>query len=227
MPSAEEAAAAVAAKMIAGSDEAPEGESSEDAAATESQDAVLPDLEVELPEDLIRELDEPEFVEEETPDEDEPDFEDYGEGDADPAVLKRLRQAEKKAEYYENLRAEDSKRKWKDEAKKFFPLSEYALDDIQATSRRGYLKQAQAAHQSVLPHLKPYIEQMQTTLESEKEKARAEAREEAEKAWGRPATGDNAASDAEAHREQVEKARRRPGGELSDVIRAMMFPKKS
>lgn len=223
---AEEAAAAAAAQIL----EAERAEGQESSASSEEtaaegtpQDAEqAPSLDPELPEGLAEELDEPDLDEDEDPAGLDEDYEGYSE--ADQEIVKRLHAAEKKAAYYEDLRLKDSKKLWTAEAKKFFPLSEFALPSIEATSRRAFLKQARAAHETVKPLVKRYLDAAHTSMESEREQMRSEEREKAAKSWGRPSVGSEVPANAAEDVRQIERARAR--GDLSDVIRAMVFPKK-
>lgn len=134
---------------------------------------------VEIPPELAALLAEPEIDELE---DDPPAYEppvsaapDDGEY-VDPEVAelrKRAEAAEKKAAHYEKLRLDASKKTWAAEAKEFFPLSN--PDDISATSRRDFLRQAKSRHDS----LKPTVEAF---LAAEREKLQAQAAA----MWGRP-----------------------------------------
>lgn len=212
-----EAAAAAAAQMI----EAERAEAEPEVPSSEEEQPGLPNIDAEIPEDLAVELDAPE--EDEPADEPFQFTEDYeGYDPQDQEILKRLAAAEKKAAYYEKLRVQEAQKSWKQEAREHFPYSEYALESITATSRRAFLRQARAAQDAVKPMIKQDQEARQAQLEKEREQVRLEEREAAARAWGRPSSGNEAP--AEAHEAQVQRARER--GDLGDIVRAMVFPKK-
>ena len=230
MPSSEEAAATLAATMLEGNEEESTEEETPSGEGTETTETVeeveMPDFNIELPADLTAELEE--YDDEESVDEDE-EFaalqEQYGEDN--PDLLKRLRSAEKRAEHYEKLRVQDSKAKWQDEAKKFFPLSEPFLNQIEQTSRRGYLKTAKNIHDQMRPIVEEKVlKPARDAIEKAKSDATTEAKAEAREAWGQPVRDDGSVTSEVRVTQDVVNARRRRG-ELSDVIRGMIFPKEN
>lgn len=170
-------------------------------------------LEPELPEDLNEELTAPDFdqqAEDEIneqrytqPEPEETRFEDVSYemvspedtwDEMDSEVLEERKKriaAEKKAAYFENLRIKSDQRRWADEARKYFPLAGSALDagNINARSRKEFLRKAKRAHETVLPYIKEAIDQRDKTLDADRRKVREETREEMVKAWGRATTG--------------------------------------
>lgn len=217
MPNAEEAAAAAAAKIVAG-DEAPEGESSEKTVAETQETVELPSFEVEVPEELEEELELEDDELEVRLTASQEEFEDYGEDDLDPEVRARLVAAEKKAAFYEKKAAERQVEKAEEEARKFFPLSEPFLSEIEATSRRGFLRQAKAIHQKMLPIARQMKEQFESAIETERERVKEETKKDLEKAWGRAVPNDPA-----PQVQSPAQGRPRRRGELSDTIREMLF----
>lgn len=200
---------------------------SEEVAAqgTETQEEELPQFEIELPEDLLQELEEDDFEETSVTEELEQD-EDYQMLDEQSKrLLARALAAEKRAEHYEKLRLNEAKKNWSEEAKKFFPLAEPFLNDIQATSRKGFLREAKARHEAVLPLVKPLLERKEAETKAEREKVREEEKQAAKERWG--SAPENQGQPAEASITQEELARNRSKGDLAGTLRAMMFPTKN
>lgn len=155
----------------------------------EQEEVELPDLDPKLPEDLAEELDMPEWDEDDSPPqaEVEEDDEEYDDDDPQVQALKaRLKKAERKAQWAEQQRMEARKGKWQEEAKKYFPLSEYALSDISATSRRGFLREARAAHDAIKPVAMEIAKRYAEAHGAAKQAAIEEGKEHAKEAWGKP-----------------------------------------
>ena len=207
-------------------DEAPEqGEQPEEAVApvaeaqeTEVEAAV--DLDPELPEELANFLDEPDFdptdeeVEAVVVDEQNEEVEEWQE-ELDPEVAKlkkELARERKKREHAESLRLKSERSKWEKEAERYFPLAD--LTAVNATSRRGFLREAKKAHDTAKPRVMGY-------LEAERKRIQEEARSHAQQAWGKPMAGPGAPpSDAKAKQDDIEKAR--STGSLQRVIKTML-----
>lgn len=200
-------------------------------------------LEPEIPEDIKEELEAPDFeqmAQDELDDqryaaapESEPShrYEDIsynmvqGEDDweeLDQDVLeerKRRIAAEKKAEYYENLRLRSEQKRWAAEARKYFPLSGSALDSghIKAKSRKDFLRQAKKAHETVLPYIKDAMAERDRVLEDEKRQVREETKAEFIRAWGRATTGPSGyPARADDYAEELADSRRK--GDLARSI---------
>jgi len=246
MPEASETAVAVAADMLGelvekmpleGDDplraeladsrpepvEAPTEASGQEAAVAqedEQETVELPTFEVELPEDLEAELDAPDF-EAEAEAEVIDDGEEYVEGyEVDSEERRKRIAAEKKAAWLEGRLAETNRSKWEAEAKKYFPLSEHALANIKADSRRAFLREARTAHQAVLPYVKPLVDKLAEAEAAVKAQAKADGRQEAQAAWGTPTSGPGSAPvAASARNEELDAARR--SGNLAKVIGIM------
>lgn len=216
MPTSEEAAVAAAAGE---SVEAQETESGTETETTETEEFVFPSFEIELPAELAAELEEEDADDSVTADDIAALSEQYPE--TEEGVLQELAKARKRTKHLEDLRVKEAKKNWSEEAKKFFPLSEPFLDEIQATSRRGYLRTAKNVHERMAPLveekvLKPARESIAKT----KTEVEVEAKEEVKKSWGEPVVNDkNEEVPGGAEREQ----RRQRRGELSDTIRGMIF----
>jgi hypothetical protein len=166
------------------------------------EEAGMPDFEAEAEAQLLNEeIAEPE----------ETEGEDFGwpEETGSSEDRKRAIIAEKKAAYYEKLSADRERKKWKDEAKKAFPHSLHALDKIQAKSRRGFLREAKAAHESVVGYVTEATKQRVAELEAERELAKAEAEAKVADAWGTPTAGPSSPSTGPTHEfdEMYRKAR--------------------
>lgn len=231
MASAYEAAAAAAARMLAPqeSDEAPEDapvSSEEPAAEVEetTHDAGSFSFGEELPDDLLAELDldeddldMPSDVEED--DDDDEDFE------VDSKLKRELAKARREAEHYKQLRIKSARPKWEEEAKKYFPLSETVLSNIEADSRRAFLRKAREAHETVKPFVERHLASITQAAEAERERIREEERERAREQWGvTEVDAPQPPSEAE-QQARIERARRT--GDLADTIKAMVFPPRS
>jgi hypothetical protein len=153
----------------------------------------LPNLDPTLPEDLAEELEMPDWDEDEGEAEEREEEDEEWDGEEDDprvqALKARLAKAEKKAAWAERKRAESQRAKWEAEAEKYFPLSKHALGDIQATSRRGFLREAKRQHEIVRPHVQVFVEELKKKQDAAVESAKAAALEEAKRAWGRPTVG--------------------------------------
>jgi hypothetical protein len=193
---------------------------------TEVAEAPSFEYEPEVPEDILAELNEAEIDEEvereiaaRTPEEDE-----YGVAEDEESVRERVK-LQKRNEYLEKELAKTKSTSWKEEAKKYFPLSEHALDDIKATSRRSFLKQAKAQHEAILPHVQKVLADAKSFVDAEKAAGRADGKAAAAAAFGQPLSGpdineiDQAAAEATitAAREDARKS-----GSLTNLFRTMI-----
>lgn len=198
---AEDAAMAAAAVLIDDveqDDAAPVDETGEQAAAdTDTTDTEGAAVDFELPNfeadtSGLDFLDEPDF--EEPEDEaagyvdpgDEPDENEY----EDPATAKLrsdLAKAQRQLKWEHDRRVNASTAEWRKEAARRFPLAD--VDEINADSRRSFMRAAHAQHVKLEQKLEPY----KTALDKLRVQAVAEetgaAREKAEKAWGKPSAG--------------------------------------
>lgn len=203
-------------------DEITAGDGTDEAAVAPSDEIEFPTFDVHVPAELLAELDEDDTDVSIDDDELAALSEQYGE-DNDNELLKRLAAAEKRAKHLESLRVKEAKKNWAEDAKKFFPLAEPFLDEINATSKRGFLRTARQLHD----RMKPLIEEKvlapaRAAREAELAAAREEAKGKARDAWGTPIEEDD------THVAPVivqQEDRRRKRGEFSDVIRHMMFDK--
>jgi hypothetical protein len=212
--------------MVAESVEADPEDLSGDEPVAEGEDAPeeteleFPTFEVEVPEELLEELSLEELELDDLEEVVEDDEEDEYLSEADARLKKELAAAKKERDYYKSLRTKDARKNWVEEAKKFFPLSGPVLGEIQADSRRSFLRQAKAAHETVLPFVKDVQDRAKEQLVAAKEKAREEAKAEAAKAWGKPTVGNEVVPDLEERTERLERARQ--NRDLTGAIKAMM-----
>jgi hypothetical protein len=216
MPTSEEAAAAAAAEALG-----TEAEETQSGSEETNDEVEFPSFEVELPAELLAELEEDD-VEETTDDDIAALSEQYP--DAEDAVLKELAQARKRADHLEKLRVKEARKNWEEEAKKFFPLSEPFLPEINATSRRGFLRTAKNVNDMVKPMIEEKVlKPAREAIEKTKVEAATETKEEIKKAWGEAVT-----EDQPQHRPvSVEnQERRRKRGDFSDLVRGMIFNKE-
>lgn len=197
---ADEVAAAVAgvfSDLFPGGEDAavaePEGsEQSAPEAAEEAAPAFdIPSFEADTDgiEDLLAQ-DDAEYTLEDD-DDPEPVLEQIGEYD-DPEVAKlkaKLAKAEKQIKFQSELRAKDNQKQWRAEGARRFPLAD--VEDIDATSRRGFLRKAQEQHERYERKLKPITEALDQLKTAAVAEVRQQARGEAEQAWGRPTSGPN------------------------------------
>lgn len=194
-------------------------------AANELSDDIVdfPTFDVHVPQELLAELDEDDTDVSVNDDELEQLAAQYGE-DNNTELLHRLAAAEKRAKHLEDLRVKEAKKNWAEDARKFFPLSEPFLDEINATSKRGYLRTARQLHD----RMKPLIEEKvlapaRAAREAELASARQEAKDKAKDAWGQPVDEDIIPSaPTVVHQED----RRRKRADFSDVVRGMLFSKE-
>lgn len=182
----------------------------------------VPNLDPKLPEDLAEELemdwedDEPEAV---SDDEEEEEYE-----NDDPRVEEvraQNRKLQKRLEWAEKQRVEAKRERWAEEAKKYFPLSESALPNIQATSHRGFLREAKTAHESLKPFVSDIIAKYQASIEGAREQAMKEAEEKAAKAWGKPTVS---SSGRETTTETARRERLSGSRDLTERIKARLYP---
>lgn len=209
---------------------APEAAAAPAEPAQEAAPAPTFELNPELPEDLAAELAEAE-IEDEVEREVaayEPETDEWGNPvEVDQDAVREAVKLRKRNEYLEKQLVQTKRGQWEAEAEKFFPLAKHALPDIQATSRRSFLKAAKAEHDRILPHVQAYLGEAKQVVDAEKQSATTEARAAVAESWGKPLTGpDNAMDAAAVAREQeIEKARsrvREGKGALKDVFAAMM-----
>jgi hypothetical protein len=181
-------AAQAAAELVAGAArlvEAPE-EGEQAAPETTEETPELPSLEADLSgiEEILDEAPEEEPEEEEPPpEEDDPAFDEY-----DPNQLQaQLKKLKKQNEWLNEQRIKNGLKSWKIEAAKRFQWAD--LDEIKATSKRSYMKQAFASHQRYAKKLAPIYAELEKVRNAAVDTVRGEVRAEAEQAWGRPTGG--------------------------------------
>lgn len=145
--------------------------------------------------DFLEDDDEPEpepvFVQE--PEEEEPEW------DEDPAaskLRKDLAKANKQLAWEREQRITSSRKNWKQEAERRFPLAD--VDSIQADSRRATLKAAATSQAKMEKKLGPILQKVDQLRGEVLVEARQEARAEAQTAWGKPSFGAPAVEDTKA-----------------------------
>lgn len=173
--------------------ETPAEEATAEAAAEETDEATEPALPDEIA-NLIAEAD----IEEEAEAEARASFEapeDLEEGEeSDYEYDPRLEQerklriaAEKKIAFIEGQRVKSERKKWEAEAEKFFPNAD--ATQIEASSRRSFLRKAKAEHERLKPRVDAAIAKARAKLEEDRVQILAQAKADAEAAWGKPLTG--------------------------------------
>jgi len=243
LAAATEAASEVLSEDLGIFAEAPDtGEQTEPEAVTEivAVEEVDPFAEVELPEDIRELVEVPDFeAEAETEVESflvsqaqEVDEEFDIENEWDPEkkdILKRLYAAEKKAQFYEEKRAEEATKNWSQEAEKFFPYAD--VSKIKATSRRAFLRAAKAEHDSRKAENTALAEKLRPKIESEikadlraqiEAEVRAELKEQTAQAWGSPTVNVTTGAQGVTNDERFNKVMRSRGlaAALRDSIKA-------
>lgn len=143
---------------------------------------------------LEDEDDEPEpptIVEE--PEEEEPEW------DEDPAAAKLrkdLAKANKQLAWERDQRVTQSRKQWKAEAERRFPLAD--VDSITKDSRRATLKAAAEQQAKMEKKLGPTLREIDELRAKVLDEARQQGRQEAAEAWGKPAFGAPAATEVQA-----------------------------
>lgn len=222
MASSEEAAATAAAALLAAGNEAPEGESGSEGA---NEGVEFPSFDVEIPADIAALLEEDDTDLSVTEEELDALSEETGNEEVPREILARLRAAEKRSEHLEKLRVNESRKNWSEEAERIFPLAAPFLTEINATSRRGFLRTARDLHVRMVPLVEDKVlKPAREAIETERQKAALEGKETARAAWGQAPTSDEAPSEARVTLEATRARRRR--GEFSDTVREMLYPKK-
>lgn len=241
LAAATEAASEVLSEDLGIFAEAPEqGEQTEPEAVENVAVEVDPFAEVELPDDIRELVEVPDFEAEaeqevesylvsEAKEVDE-EFDIENEWDPEKKeILKRLYAAEKKAQFYEEKRAEEAAKNWSQEAEKYFPYAD--TSKIQATSKRAFLRAAKAEHDakkaeiaSLEERVRPKIEAaIKADLRAEIEaEVRAELKEQTAQAWGSPTVNVTTGAQGVTNDERFNKVMRSRGlaAALRDSIKA-------
>lgn len=146
--------------------------------------------------------------------------------DGDPDSSARLKALEKRNAFLEGRLVETNRSKWVAENARAYPLlAEYAKDElnkIQATSRRGFAREAKAANDRIAAIAKPLLDSITARLAEDRDKATTEARSAVAASWGEPALDPAATGVSTAQLDAVKKARQT--GDLSNVIKEMIKP---
>lgn len=121
------------------------------------------------------------------------------EWDEDPAAAKLRRdlaKANKQLAWEREQRVTQSRKVWKAEAERRFPLAD--VDNISRDSRRATLKAAAEQQQKMEKKLGPTLREIDELRAKVLDEARQEGRADAEQAWGKPAFGAPAATEVQA-----------------------------
>ena len=201
--------------------EAPAGASGQEAVVAQVVEQVatpVPTYEPEVPQDILDELSEPDFTAEAEVEVNED--EDLSFEDGDTEERKARIAAEKRVAWLEGRIVDQNRAKWEAESIKYFPLSEHKIKEIKADSRRAFLREAQKAHDAVLPYVKPLVDQLTAAREAAKAEGTQEGRVEAANAWGSPTVGPGSVPVlAGAQNHELNEARK--SGNLAKVISVM------
>jgi hypothetical protein len=139
--------------------------------------------------------------------------------------------AEKKAAHFEAQRVKDARKTWVAEALEHAPLAADLLGDnleeIKATSKRAFLREAAEAHQKARKVLERQLGSATQIAGEEVAAVKAEAKREAAKAYGRPTSGPGVApAQAAETAARVAAAREQRGlrGAIREMIDSGMNP---
>lgn len=121
----------------------------------------------------------------------QPQAEEWDDDDEKRALKAQLAKATKQIEWERKQRAKQAEKEWRSEASRRFPFSD--PDTINATSRRGFLRQAAEQHQRVAKKVKPVLDALEQTRSATIQEAKQEARVAAAQQWGVPTVGPSAA----------------------------------
>lgn len=199
-----------------------------------------PSLTYELPADvaaLIADDDEPELSFDEDDEDDEDltpaaSFDLSVDEDDDPAVVQlkqQLAKEQKRTAHERKLRVKSARKGWEEEAKRVFNasgielVSDAELAQINADSRKGFFRAVKLkadANKAVAERFAPRPVGDEAAA---REQIRAEERARLEQMWGQPA-GTGAAVPAESVEQVQRLARARRTGNLSEILKARMFP---
>lgn len=160
----------------------------------------LPDFTPQLSDEYRALLEEPDFAEEAAAEIDAEQENEYN-PDLDTDTARRIRELEKRNAWLEQQTVKANKGKWIAEAERSFPLLKaYAGDElreIQATSRRGFAREAAKLNDRMTRVLTPAIQDLQAAKQQAKTEATTEARQLAAQNWGLPPGEGIAAADQE------------------------------
>lgn len=178
----------------------------------------LPSLQADTTgiEDILEEQPEEEEEPEPPADEDDTAYDQY-----DPDQLQaKLRKLEKQNKWLEEQRVTSGRKTWAAEAERRFPLAD--VDEIKATSRRGFLKAAAESHTRYEKKLKPILGQLDQLRSDVVSGAVEEGREQAAERWGKPTGGPQQplTERAEAQSSQAQQLDRRRHSTVAEMVKA-------
>ena len=116
--------------------------------------------------------------------EEEPTWDD---DDEKRKLKSELAKLQKKVAWESEQRIKASEKNWREEAARRFPLAD--VDEIKATSRRQMLAKAAEQHARYDKKLKPITSALEALKAQAVAEVKAEARQQAEEAWGKPTAG--------------------------------------
>ena len=215
----------------------------EPAAPAEADAGLDVDLNPDIPDELAALLgEEPSTLEDEEEDfderearaareslEQEPFYPEGYEDEEKVALRKEVAKLRKKVEHVDRVEAKTALQKWTAEAEQFFPCASPFLDTIEATSRRDFLKKAQALHERNLPFVEQRLASRRAELAGGAEQERQAARGAAAAAWGQPvvpgagAVGDRERQELVDRRIRVAAERGGLHGKLTQMVREGVF----
>lgn len=220
MTVSEDAAQQIAERQAAVSDqETPPAPPAQTADITDSDDDTSFELPNFKPVDLEDLDDDDEPAPQVVAQDDDDDEDEFGYDDDEKRELrKQLKELQKKAEYAERLRLQESHKKWRSKMENQYPLADW--DNIAGTSRRSFERAAAESHNRNYTILSPHLEKLEQEWAKLKQAATQEAKQEVQQAWGKPTVGPSASTiGVAAAGDAIEEARKT--GSLEKVISAM------
>lgn len=170
------------------------------------------------------------YIEPEDDDEDddqviaaEADDDEVAEYEDEDQLRARLAKAEKQARHYERQAVEAKQGQWRKKYKEMYPLAN--VDEIHATSRRAFEKQALSSHNSNYKLLEPLLNTLNDAAAKLKTSVTAEARSDAAAAFGKPVAGPGIVP-LEASAEMEDLIAARKTGDLRRVVSVLLGTNK-
>lgn len=223
-----------AARELLGTEEAPEEESGPEETAVEEpegsqHEAVLPDLDVEVPEDYQELSGMPDFdaeaeaeVQHEEHEQQEEDDYQYQDESVVAERKKRIA-AEKRAAWLEQRNVEQNIGKWKAEAIKYYPLAQPFIDAglVKADSRRAFAREAKRVHETMKPYIsEKFLKPLEEALKAREVETKDESTQQQRDDWGPARTGPNQVPAAATRTSEAYEGRQR-AKTLVDEIKTM------
>lgn len=131
-----------------------------------------------------------------------------------------LAKAQKALENERKQRVESNVGRWREKYKQMYPLAD--VDEIKATSRREFERQAALSHNKAYKVLEPQLKLLREAREKILEEARLEGKADAAAAYGKPTTGPGAAPAIRGERDAVLAESRKNSKNLYEHFKTML-----